>query len=104
MERNWIREALRAVADGPFVRDDGELHTLTGLSRAELEFVLQSWETANDAEELHTLAINNCLLTLVHYPHNQDHRWHEFISIPKGELALVYDKWRRFREARKRRS
>jgi hypothetical protein len=104
LERLWIREAIRAVAEGPFVTDDAELHTLTGLTRSDLDFVLASWETADDAEDLHALAINNCLNTLLNYPHHQEHRWHEFLSIPQSDLAIIYDKWRHFRDSRARRA
>ena len=103
MERIWIREAIRAVAEGPFLNASGDLRTLTGFDQAELAFILESFETADDSEEDHALAINNCLNALLNFSHKQDHRWSEFISIPKGELALVYDKWRRFREQRERR-
>jgi hypothetical protein len=99
----WVREAIRAVAEGPFLNESGDLHTLTGFDQKELAFILETFETADDSEEDHALAINNCLNALVNYPHKQDDRWSEFISIPKSELALIYDKWRRFREHRERR-
>ena len=100
MERIWIREAVRAVAEGPFLNASGDLHTLTGFDQEELAFIVQSFETADDSAEDHALAINNCLNALLNFPHKQDHRWSEFISIPKSELALIYEKWRRFREHR----
>jgi hypothetical protein len=103
MERIWMREAVRAVAEGPFLNASGDLHTLTGFGQEELIFIVESFETADDSEEDHALAINNCLNALLNFPHKQDHRWSEVISIPKSELAIIYDKWRRFREQRERR-
>ena len=99
-EREWIRQALLAIVRGPFVPDDGEVHTLTGLWRHEIRAVAESWPCANDEDEGTMLAINGALNTLLYYPHKQLSRWSEFLSASPAELAALHDKWRRLRGLR----
>lgn len=93
-ERRVVRECLRAAVEGLFFPDK-EFHTLFGLERGEVRRILSLWPALDEADESVVIAINNSLNNLLGYPAtNGNEEWPKFISVARGEVARIFDKWR----------
>ena len=92
-EREVVFQCLRAASDGPFF-PDWEFHTLFGLERAQVRRIAGAAPHVDDSDEDTVLAIHNALGNLLGYPHDQEHAWPHFISVPHEEVSRVFDKWR----------
>ena len=68
-ERDLVRRAMGASADGPFF-PDWEFETLFGITRVELKDALRRFPALEGDEDFR--AVNNSLLWLVSYPHKRD--------------------------------
>lgn len=91
-DRDLIRAALDAAVDGPFF-PDWEFRTLMGVERNVMRQVLDEWPTVTDAE-LGDLAVNNALLNLLSYPHDEWQAWRRFSDATQEELAATFRRWR----------
>jgi hypothetical protein len=93
-EQNVVRECLRATVHGDFF-PEWEFQTLFGLSREQVEQVLESWPKINDSDESVALSINNSLVNLLGYPYSDadGKEWKKFISVPATEVARILTKW-----------
>jgi hypothetical protein len=80
-----VGQALRAAVDGPFF-PEWEFHTLFGLARSEVRAVAEAWPNVDSTDANAALAINNSLVNLVGYPHEQDSAWFQWISVEPPEL------------------
>ena len=92
-EKQVVFECLRAAVEGPFF-PDWEFPTLFGLERQEVARVLAAAPQIDDADEDVSLAINNTLGNLLHYPHGEVLAWSQFISVPESEVRRVFEKWK----------
>lgn len=93
-ERRIVRECLRAAVEGSFF-PDGEFHTLFGLARGEVHRILSLWPELDEADESVVIAINNSFNNLLGYPaRNGDEEWPKFISVTRGEVERIFDKWK----------
>ena len=93
-ELDVVQECLRAAVDGPLL-PDWEFQALFGLERAEVRKVLQSWPELNEADETVAIAINNSFNNLLIYPvPNKRKQWPKFLSVKRGEVARIFDKWK----------
>jgi hypothetical protein len=91
-ERDAVGHCLEAAVHGPFLPDE-EFGTLIGLTRTEVERVLESWpDSAAPLEQ--DLAVNNVLLNLLRYPHGKWEAWHDYIDAEPQEVAAILAKWR----------
>jgi hypothetical protein len=89
-----VGESLRAAVSGPFF-PDWEFPTLFGLERAEVEEIAKAWPNVEVADEhVVDVAVNNALGNLVGYPHGEEQRWPEFISVPPEKLLEVLERWK----------
>ncbi len=100
-DRKVIGECLHALADGPFIPDDDELHAVTGLTRDELRFVAKAWpdikkERAGwsptyeipDFISLSYLAVSGTLNNLTGYPHGKERQW-----LKEKQVERICDEW-----------
>jgi len=90
-DRAIVRDCLRAAIDGPFF-PDWEVHTLFGLTRAELTTVLDTWPAPADAN-LQDIAVTNTLNHLLSYPHHKWDAWQSFISATPEEVQWILSRW-----------
>jgi hypothetical protein len=92
-ERDIIRQCLVASLVGPFFHDD-EFHCIFGLTRSELQEVVDKWPDVDEKDLIVRLSINNSLNNLVGFPHHQKAQWHNFISVSPDYLYFLLLKWR----------
>ena len=93
IEWDIIYQCLEAAVDGPFF-PDWEFHTLFGLTRREVEQIVENWAIVDKDSSQAVLAINNSLNNLLGYPHKCDREWDDFISVDRKELRTIYSKWK----------
>ena len=93
-ERRVVKECLQCVASGEVIEDDWEFETLFGFPFVEIKRIAELWPLVDESDELVRLAVNNSLNNLLGYPHGQQARWNDFISVPRPEVARVLQKWR----------
>ena len=91
-EQKIIFECLRASVKGPFF-DDGEFDTIFGLSREDVQHVIDNWHNDKSSENV-ILAINNSMNNLLGYPHGKQRYWRDYISVTSEELSRIFAKWR----------
>ena len=91
-DRLIVRDCLRAAVEGPFF-PDWEFHTLFGLTREEVRWVLETWPETGAADVQDT-AVRNSLNHLLGYPHNDWEAWRRFISVDPPDVAGVLSRWR----------
>lgn len=89
-----LGECLNAVVNGPFI-PDWEFHTLFGLTRNEVNAVLQAWPMVEERDNTVRTVINNSLNNLLGYPIDNPEKWAEFISVSKNQLEEIYLDWRK---------
>jgi hypothetical protein len=102
-EREIIGECLKAVAYGPFFIDSKatddpywEISTLFGLTINELRMIADNWSKADMSCEKSRVAVNNCLVNLLGYPHGSSQEvWSKYISVSPDELERILQKWKR---------
>jgi O-methyltransferase domain/Dimerisation domain len=88
-----IFECVRAAANGPFF-PEWEFHSIFGLRRDDLRSLLETWSARDESKEDVRLAINNSMLNLLGYPHSCERAWADYISVPRSEVARIFEKWR----------
>ena len=99
-EVETIGQCLKAVAYGPFLKDDNaddpwwEFHTLIGLDNPELTALAEEWPNVDVGSERVRAAVNNTLNNLLGYPHGLWDEWPRFISASPQEVARALEKWR----------
>ena len=84
-EKDVVRRALLAAADGPFF-PDWEFQTLFGLERREVRDAASAWPNLSAAA--HFLAVSNALNNLTGYPIAQEERLADF-SLDRKEMAAL---------------
>lgn len=92
-DRETVRRALVAVADGPIYKNDAEFDTLFGMSRAAVRAAAFPWPPAIETEDIHQ-AINNTFINLLGYPHSRNAIIADLIGVTPGELERVFIRWR----------
>ncbi len=93
-EREVVRQCLRAAVESPFF-PEWEFGTLFGLDREQVRNVLLSWPEPDESDPTVTIAINNSMNNLVHYPDCDNPKiWTEFVSVSPHEVAVILDKWK----------
>jgi hypothetical protein len=93
LEKAVIMECLKASVDGPFF-PEWEFDTIFGLTREEVNEILEALPDVDDSMEDVQMAINNSLCNLLGYPHQQEQYWSDYISVPPEEVARILRKWR----------
>lgn len=88
-----LGECLVAFVDGPFI-PDWEFHTLTGFERSDYRHLLADWPDADFANRDVRAMVMNCLVNLLGYPHGEDRRLVELVSVSKIDLAAILERWR----------
>lgn len=92
-ENRVIAECLNAAASGPFLPDGG-FHALIGLSREELRQIAIAYPNVDSTRQDVQIAVNNSLNNLLYYPHHCEEAWAEYISVPRGIVKEIFEKWR----------
>ena len=92
-EREIIRRTVVAAVYGSFF-DEGEFHTLFGVTREQATQVLEMWPTVNDQAEVVFLTINNAFANLRHYPHGKQHLIEEMTEVSSKILNELFFRWR----------
>ena len=94
-EMKIIGDCLSASVDGPFF-PEWEFSTLFGLKRAEVAQVRQSWPDVSAEDETTRTAVNNALVNLLGYPHNEE--LGRFVSATPKRLREILAKWQRIQQ------
>jgi hypothetical protein len=89
-ERETVRRALDAAANGPFF-PDWEFDTIFGVEREKVTSALRRFPKLDGEDDF--LAVNNSLLWLVAYPHGCDVELATF-QLDKNSLVAIHRKWR----------
>lgn len=109
-EKKVIGECLRALAHGPFIDNDSELHSVTGLTREELIQIAEAWPNLataqakwrdyefSDFRSLGVYAVGQTLNNLLRYPHHKEHEWSNYISVSQEHIENVERNWRERRK------
>jgi hypothetical protein len=92
-QQNVVLECLKASVEGPFF-PDWEFSVLFGLERAEVREIVDQWPVDDRSDDKAARAINNAMNNLLGYPHGQDEAWPKYISVPKDEVRVIFQKWR----------
>ena len=92
-DQSLIRECITAIAKGPFLIDS-EFKGHFNVTREELVKLACSTALQDDSNRLARAAIGNSLLTLLHFPHDQQACWHDWIKASPAEVAQVEQRWR----------
>ena len=90
-EQKTVSECLNAAADGPFF-PDWEFETLFGVSRAVVKDTGLHWRNMAVPDEDAAAAIIGAMNNLLGYPHQQEDRWHEFITVTPEAVKETLDK------------
>ncbi|WP_299371411.1 hypothetical protein [uncultured Kiloniella sp.] len=110
-EEKWVvKECLLAISSGNFL-DDGEFHTLMGLTLAETHLIAIAYPNIQEAclespsarnssndnlmAQLNSTAINNSLNNLIGYQKWSSCLWTKYISVSLDEVERIFKKWRR---------
>ncbi len=93
VEREIVRERLQTSVAGPFF-PDREFDTLFGVERGRVKEVLKACPNVGEEDEVVSLVLNNALNHLLGYPHKCEYIWSDYISVPSGEVARIFQKWR----------
>jgi hypothetical protein len=91
-DTDLIRRWLVAAVHGPFF-PDGEFRTRMGMTRSEMKGVVRSWPDSG-APVAQDLAVNNVLVNLLGYPHDEGQAWRDYIAVEPKEVASVLARWR----------
>ena len=92
-EKKVVLQCLRASVEGSFF-PEWEFSTLFGLTRAEVQEVIQRWPVDDTSDEMAALAINNAINNLLGYPHRKEEEWSKYISVSREEVHSIFRKWR----------
>ena len=92
-DQQVIAECLDAILSGVFI-DDVEFQITAGVTFAEVARVRAALPDVDDSLETVALVINGALNDLLGYPHRQEARWADFISVPTTEVSLIFRRWR----------
>lgn len=93
IEQDVIRECLQASVDGPFF-PNFEFETIFGLTRDDVQAVLNRWPLDDKRDGVAQLAINNALNNLLGYPHGWEDVWPRYISVTPAEVGRIFARWR----------
>lgn len=92
-DREAVRRCLLAAARGDLF-PEGEFHALFGMTRGSLLEVAQGWPPDDSPGRPGELAINNCLLNLLGYPHGRTAELRRLVGVPEPLLRRIFDAWR----------
>lgn len=88
-----MKACLRAAVHGPFF-GDRIFPILFGLTRTEVQEVLDAWPSVHDAE-VADVAINNAINNLLGYPHGvSEEDWVDYLPVSREELKEFFKNWR----------
>ena len=87
-----IAACLHAAANGPFF-PDWEFQTLFGLERHEIAEMAERWPAIEDSDRV-KLAVNNALVLLVGYPHEEWSQWTRHIPVSPERVEETLERWR----------
>jgi hypothetical protein len=104
-EKNAIREALHAMAYGPFI-SDWELPIRCHVDRAGYRALLDRWPDLDDTqpepdsppESSVYYAINGALAECCHAYEMEVAPWAEWFTVTREQLLAVYKKWEKLHE------
>jgi hypothetical protein len=85
-----VVECLRATVEGEFF-PDWEFETLLGVSRETVRTVYKQWPNLSLDDES-AAAVIGSLNNLLGYPHRQEHRWADYISVSPQEVRALLER------------
>lgn len=91
-DKQIIKECLDAFANGSFI-PDWEFHILCGFHREEVAKLAAIYPNEENSKDM-IRAINNAMNNLTGYPHRKEGELAKRVSVPRGEITVVYAKWR----------
>lgn len=89
-EREVVRRALVAIADGPFF-PDWEFQTLFGVDRLKMREELAKFPTLSVSNNVQSFSVNNALFFLTTYPIKDKEPLASF-GVDLGEVAVLLKK------------
>ena len=101
-DRATIKACLNAAVHGPFF-PDWEFHTLLGLTRSEVEIVLNAWPNLptqtpsgyDSPGHFQVVAVNNSMNNLLGYPHGvRAGAFVREVGASEQQVAAVLTRWR----------
>jgi hypothetical protein len=97
-EKDIVLTCLRAIADGPFIKNDWELHSRIGVHRSILNKLIKRWpkidDSVDDSDE--TLAINGAMNVVCYGIPFSEVDWREWFKVDRDTVTGVFEKWRNF--------
>jgi hypothetical protein len=93
-----IGECLKAIAAGPFLRDDNaanpwwEFRSVMGVEHHVVAAIAERWPQDGLDDRNVCLAAHNAMNNLLLYPHDRWDVWHAFISATPDEVDDVFVK------------
>jgi hypothetical protein len=102
-DQDAIRDALRAMAYGPFI-SDWELPIRCHVDRGEYRTILNQWPNLDDTKSESDFdrttstyyAINGAMNECCHAYEMELAPWEEWFTVTKEQLIAVYKRWKQF--------
>lgn len=92
-QQRLVGACLEAAVRGPYLDDDEEFHTLTGVTREEAAAVVAAWPTPAP-NGLSFLTVNNAMNNLLGYPHGQWRQLRRELDSDEDAVAQALMAWR----------
>jgi hypothetical protein len=92
-EQKMVREALHAMAYGPFIAD-WELPLRCSGDRPGYQAILSRWPDLDDSNRSDVFyAINGALSECCHAYEMEVAPWEEWFTVPRDELLTTFERW-----------
>jgi len=95
-QKEIVAECLAAVVESPFFSQGGDIEEgIWGFEEDAVHDVRRRWPDVTATDELDRAVVSNCLNNLLGGSHGCHEQWDDWISVPKGMVEEVLDRWLR---------
>jgi hypothetical protein len=92
-QRALVGLCLQAIVDGPYIENDGEFHSVMGVSREQAAVISAAWPAVTSHDDAF-MVISNALSNLLGYPHGMWPDLARHLDATKQDLVTVLANWR----------
>jgi hypothetical protein len=95
-EKQIVLACIRAVADGPFIESDWELHSRVGVHRPTLYKIIKMWNRMDDAVNVADTdrIIHRTLNEVCNGIRFSHADWDRWFNVDKDTIQALFDKWK----------